>query len=1134
VRITNFHGNDALAAIDATANKYYANATITGATADPGGTVTVNFTVKNAAGQPVSGLRGMQFNIAKLVPASGNESFNKWVPYLWRKETVSGSADGGTWPNPDGTTANQGSRENNGTITDNGDGSYTYVFAKNISALTQPVGGAAIAYERNLTHRVSLMMGGSTGATATAHFDFVPDGTAMTETRDIVPTSACKTCHGDRFAAHGGDRLTVENCATCHVPGANDAQGGETLDLKVMIHKIHAGSELPGIAGPDGEVFDDPTTPQDETADNGTYAIWGFQNTKHTWWKVTFPAVLANCQKCHTGSGANADNWKNVPSRDACGSCHADVDFTTGVNHIGGPVSSDAACTGCHQPSTASFAPSIVDSHDFMTKDPRNTPEYIPEMSVSAPANGQYFVAGERPVVTIKLRDAEKDGTPYIDHTTVVADDSVTAVPPWPGAPMGNGAEGCPQPDLPASYRACPPKDGKFTSANFFVHGPRARRNPVLTTIARVVVKGTSTATGTFDLSAGKPPTLDVKIDNGWDVMTTDATGGDIALKGSVSVPLFASAVTGEAATWGAGGNTFTDANQAFLSTGRTWRDHQFAGWTITLTDTTVSPNVTKTFTVLDNVGTTVTLDGVASTAVPDGGPGLTLSHAVTYSMLTQASTYSGSVTSLPDATSVADANAAWVDHQFVGYTFKVVSGTGASQTASVVDNAGTVLTLAWPGTPPALDSTSVYMLQPFADLKKATNAEIVNWLNANAAFKARAIAYLDEYMSVINPGGNGLAQAGTKFTVTLGMGGAFPAAGQVVIDKGVAGKEETLAYTRAGDAFTLAVGAANAHAAGATVRVPSVAIRSRNLGRVFSIAFTAPAVTTIVDQVFPGEKTGNYPVHMIGSNTPGATNTTGTASTASNRLAQQTDPSKNDPKVSWSTDAITYTLDPVDDLAPGTYIAKIEMADRGTVVTAVNYKTPTVARIKFQVKSAVEELAPATNCGLCHTSGVDDPAQQNNGAPESERGMVFDPTRHHKVFNNTAVDLCGNCHDLQPQNSTGDWSGAVAISRRVHAVHRGAHLTYPNTTVAHPDEPAGRNWDIEFPQDIRTCDSTCHVSTGPNATSGTWKTKPARVPCGGCHDSDANHAHFKAMTYDPTPNAPYSGDEEESCSNCH
>ena len=56
--------------------------------------------------------------------------------------------------------------------------------------------------------------------------NIVPNGGAATESRDIIQTSTCQNCHGQWFAGHGGDRMTVENCVTCHTPGSTDAQSG--------------------------------------------------------------------------------------------------------------------------------------------------------------------------------------------------------------------------------------------------------------------------------------------------------------------------------------------------------------------------------------------------------------------------------------------------------------------------------------------------------------------------------------------------------------------------------------------------------------------------------------------------------------------------------------------------------------------------------------------------------------------------------------------------------------------------------------------------------------------------------------------------------------------------------------------
>ena len=831
VQVASLHGTSYLQSTGefADAGKYFATATITSASAAADGTVTVDFTVEDGDGNPVTGLTGMGFNIDKLVPGTDTEPFSKWVPYIYSSQTVSGSANG-DWPNPDGTAADQGSRESNGTLTDNYDGSYTYVFATNISSVVTPVAGTAISYDRSLTHRVAVMMGGHSGATADATFDFVPDGSAVTETRNIVTTAACKNCHGDEFHGHGGDRLSVEVCVTCHNPSTTDPNSGNTVDFKVMIHKIHVGGELATIKNA-AELAGKSVWELTDAERADFYAIWGYRNAKHTWWEVEFPAVIENCTKCHqevvSGTLANVDSWKQTPSRAACGSCHDDVDFVVGTNHPGGGnFTDDSECSYCHKADTAGpfgDPPSITDAHDWIAKDQRNTQEFNVDLTVSDPANGEYFVAGESPVVSVVLSE---DGINPIDHTTAVKDT--------------DGKEGCASPTDPC------PADGKFDHIYLMVHGPRGDRNPVLSTAARADI--VSSTAGNFDLSAAAD--LQLKVDNGQDLYSSE--------------------------------------------------------------------------------------DGGTITA--------------------------GSIT---------------VD----------------------VDPAA------------------------FADPAAATPAEIVAWLNADADFAARAIAYLE----------NGF-----------------------------------------------------------------VAIRSRNLGKFFALELEDSDVNTAV---FGGDTS----IYVPGGFYP------------SNDLAIMADPADNDPKAAWTTGSITYTLDPVDDLKPGTYIASVEITDRGRI-SDTNYWTPSVAKTTFQVKQAAEEPAPAGNCGSCHQG------------PQGT-GFVLDYPRHHKIFDNTAIDQCGGCHDYQMQNATGsDWSGAKPIAKRVHAVHNGANLNYPVLTVDHADTVAGRNWDIDFPQDIRNCE-TCHPA---DTTSGSWKTEAARIPCSGCHDSDSATAHFKLMTYDPTPDDPWNGDEEESCQVCH
>jgi OmcA/MtrC family decaheme c-type cytochrome len=826
VRVTDHHGSDFLLSNGAYANgaKVLARATINRVDADPSGRVTVYFRVTDRSDRPIATVPSISANIAKLLPQGTTDGTNRWVPYIYRTQTVTGT---GSWPADAGTTAIQANRENNGTLTNHRDGTYTYVFATNLT--TAMMGTTPVTYERNRTHRVVIMMGGSSGATADAFFDFVPNGEPLTERRDIIETASCQSCHGaNEFRGHGGDRLQIQTCASCHVPGLVDPHGGENLDLAPMVHRIHMGSELPSVRGPDGVTYDNPATPANEAADNRSYRIWGNGNALHTYDHVGFPAVIANCTKCHQGTGAQVDNWLRHPTRAACGSCHDNVNFATGQNHPFGAVqTNDANCFMCHD--VAGGATSIRAAHDWTTQDPRNLPEFTAQLAVSRPANGTHFVAGESPVVTLALSD--RVSGMLLDHTTVIED----AVAEPCLAPPG----------------ACAPRDGAFRTASLFVHGPRGNRAPVLTTAARAQVF--STVAGPWDLSA-TTANLVVRFDQGQDIRVRAPSGADSTLAANVTV--------------------------------------------------------------------------LAS------------------------------------------------------------AGTFANRAAATVD-------------------------------------EVVTWLNANAAFRARGIAWND--------------------SGRLGL-------------------------------------------------------RSRNKGAVFAIQLQASTLTTAA---FGGDTTVRTP----------------TGSTVANNISRRTNTANNDPKASWSASAITYRLDPVDDLAPGTYVVSIEFADHGRT-DATNYVTPTVARVVFQVGTATEERPPAGNCDSCHEG------------PDG-RGFMLDPSRHNKIFNDSAIDQCGACHDNQPQSVTGaNFTGAQPISRRVHAIHYGSSLNYPLSTVAYSngDPIPGRNWQITFPQDVRNCE-TCHQA---NTTSGSWRTRAERIACSGCHDSNAAMTHMRLQTLDPTPADPWSGDEQESCTICH
>ncbi len=261
-------------------------------------------------GEPIAGVPANQirFTVAKLLPAASPRS---WQSYINTVETVEpgdpGNAPDGT-PTPVGTTTTQATAEvantTGGVFTDNGDGTYSYKFSFNFRAVTDPDTGAPIAYEPSLTHRIAMQVSDNV---TNATYDFVPDNqNATPDSYKVVDNISCSQCH-EKFGFHGGDRVSVDYCVTCHNPGSTDANSGNTVNFKVMVHKIHSGPNNPEVDA------------------GGEYAIWGFNNTKHNYSDVLYPQDTVNCTKCHDGTNPETpqgDNWKNEPSEAACTSCH--------------------------------------------------------------------------------------------------------------------------------------------------------------------------------------------------------------------------------------------------------------------------------------------------------------------------------------------------------------------------------------------------------------------------------------------------------------------------------------------------------------------------------------------------------------------------------------------------------------------------------------------------------------------------------------------------------------------------------------------------------------------------------------------------------------------------------------------
>jgi OmcA/MtrC family decaheme c-type cytochrome len=279
---------------------YTVTAAITGVTFTPSGdnvvtAVTFTFATADATGtapainlldnSSATQLRYVRFSLSQLIPGTNGDP-NEW------EDPVNNSRV-------------------NGRLVAGAGNSYTYTFPDNAVTIS---GG----FDNSLTTRAGIQISSLPVAAdaptlappvANPTFDLVPNGSAIVTTKNDVTTAACNGCH-DPLAIHGGGRREIELCVICHNPTL--ASGGGNLGP--FVHKIH--------------------TSQDNTG------IPGFSAAE-----VTYPQAVNNCLTCHKGTD---DYWKTRPAAESCGSCHTNVNFTTGTNHLGGAQDDNSQCALCH------------------------------------------------------------------------------------------------------------------------------------------------------------------------------------------------------------------------------------------------------------------------------------------------------------------------------------------------------------------------------------------------------------------------------------------------------------------------------------------------------------------------------------------------------------------------------------------------------------------------------------------------------------------------------------------------------------------------------------------------------------------------------------------------------------------
>ncbi len=291
-------------------------------------------------------------------------------------------------------TANQATGDSGGTLQTVAMGEYIYTFK-----------GLAVNPDLTATHRVGIY--GSRNLTtwdlgtdnADATYDFVPNGAKITVVRDIVRNPDCNACHGSAItttstnglAAHGGSRRSVQLCIICHQPQTIDPNTGNTLDMPVLIHKIHMGSSLPSVVA------------------GGKYQIVGHNNAVSDFSTVVYPADVRHCQTCHNpkNGAAQTNAYLTTPNRAACGACHDDVNFVTGANHQNLPQADDTQCATCHIPQgTQEFDASIIGAHVIPIESATAAGIVL---NLTKVTNG---VAGKAPTVTFTIKDNSGNAIP--------------------------------------------------------------------------------------------------------------------------------------------------------------------------------------------------------------------------------------------------------------------------------------------------------------------------------------------------------------------------------------------------------------------------------------------------------------------------------------------------------------------------------------------------------------------------------------------------------------------------------------------------------------------------------------------------------------------------------------------------
>lgn len=384
----------------------------------------VSLTLTDSNGYPVSAeaLEGYGFTIAQVV-VDETTGLSKYHSLLIREVEGQPYTVGGETKQPALAKATQAFADNGGVWLAIDDGTYTYTFNNALTSEVDPALTTSVGIYAFKDGRASV---------ANDVHTFVPVGGEPTVTREVATTAACGTCHNP-IMIHGGTRRETALCVTCHTEQTTDPESGNTVEFKVLIHRLHSGTRLPSVQA------------------GAPYQIVGNRLNVFNFSQGTWPQDTRNCTTCHSG-GAQSDNFKTAPNTAACLACHDDVNLVTGENHQGGKKD-DTKCANCHEPDGEEFDASVTGAHTLPLNSPQITgvkleivgvegaaPDGLPTVTFKVTDNsGKSIAPADMDYLAVTMAGPTTD---YTNRVTEVIFRLTTDPPPTPPEveDLGNGA----------------------------------------------------------------------------------------------------------------------------------------------------------------------------------------------------------------------------------------------------------------------------------------------------------------------------------------------------------------------------------------------------------------------------------------------------------------------------------------------------------------------------------------------------------------------------------------------------------------------------------------------------------------------------------------------------------------------